>query len=655
MKRPARLLIIPLLALATSGPSGAEHRTDIAAQGRRAQAYHLYSLAQQAMLGRDFAMAAEFLERAAERDPSPGLLLELAELRYALNDLDRAGDLARRIAATRPDHPGLHRLLGDVHETQAREGIEPEENTRRAVAAYLEALRIDPEDREACEELAQIYYGQGRLQEARDLLVSFSRAVPLTPPMSLLFGKILARTGQLSEAEEILAPIVARYPANLEAADTLARLFEHQDRRDEAIDVYRMVRGTSAPTAYLQRQLGSLHLQKGQYLDAIRELELGQRIEPRDHRGLLLLAQAYEGAGRFDDALRAFDGVVGMDGNDLEARFRRAHLLHREGEIEEARTALQEIIGGAPPPDEMDERGAAILSLALSQMGLIDLEERDYAAAAAAFSRALEVSPDPGAELYLLLGRSTLEDGRPDAAQRVLQEASRRHPSNLDLQVLEGELLLALGNVARAREFYASLLQDHGGSPGAYVKISEALLRRERFEDAEVFLQEGTGLHPEDDALYFARGAANERMGRIEAAERYLSRSIRLNPKNAMALNYLGYMLAERGMKLKDSIRYVERALAIEPRNPAYLDSLGWAQFKLAMYEAAERNLRTAARYDRGDPTIREHLGDLYAATGRPQEAIREWQEALSRAPDNPERIRGKIQKVLAGLDSGKR
>jgi tetratricopeptide (TPR) repeat protein len=120
-----------------------------------------------------------------------------------------------------------------------------------------------------------------------------------------------------------------------------------------------------------------------------------------------------------------------------------------------------------------------------------------------------------------------------------------------------------------------------------------------------------------------------ERLGRIGDAERFLARAIRINPNNAPALNYLGYMLADRGIRLRDSVSYVERALSLDPRNPAYLDSLGWAQFKLALYEPAEKNLRDAARYDGTDPTIREHLGDLLMATGRLAEALKEWEAAL--------------------------
>jgi tetratricopeptide (TPR) repeat protein len=651
-----RLILLPCMIVAM-GATSTQTRADldVGHLSRQAQAYHLYSLAQQALLGRDYVIALEFLERAIERDASSGILLELAELRFALNDLNLAGDLARRLVETDPNLAGAHRLLGDIYSSQVREGIAPETNLARAVESYRAALGVDAGDREACHALGELYYHSGRLQEAGDLLTSFSARRPLDPPMSLLLGKVFARTGRHQEAEEILGRIIVLSPRNVEATDTLARIYEDQQRYAEAIDLYRTLRDNSAPTAYLQRQIGTLLLQAEEFEDAIRELEVGQRMDSRDTRGLLSLAQAYEGAGRIRDAMLSYDRVIEADGDHIEARFLRAQLQQSEGESDAARSEFErliEIVGKRPGATRSD---GTVISLVYSQIGVIDLEQRNYSAASKAFTQALEFSSAPDPELFLLLGRSRLDGGEMDQAQRVVKEASRRYPANLDLRIFEGEVLITRGHVSRARQIYADLLEDNGSSSDAYVKISDALLRRERFQDAETFLKEGTHLHPTDDALFFARGAANERMGHIALAERYLSKSIHLNPNNAMALNYLGYMMAERGINLRDSIRYVERALELDPKNPAYLDSLGWAQFKLSRYEPAERNLRSAARYDRSDPTIREHLGDLYAATGRMLLAIREWENALSRAPENPDRLRMKIERARSTMDASRR
>ena len=61
-----------------------------------------------------------------------------------------------------------------------------------------------------------------------------------------------------------------------------------------------------------------------------------------------------------------------------------------------------------------------------------------------------------------------------------------------------------------------------------------------------------------------------------------------------MALNYLGYMLADRGTRLDEALGYIRRAVALDPQNGAYLDSLGWAYYKMGNYELAEENLRRA-------------------------------------------------------------
>jgi len=67
-----------------------------------------------------------------------------------------------------------------------------------------------------------------------------------------------------------------------------------------------------------------------------------------------------------------------------------------------------------------------------------------------------------------------------------------------------------------------------------------------------------------------------------------------------------------------------------EPMNGAYLDSLGWVYFKMGDYEQAEENLRQAVERDQSDPTVHDHLGDLYEKTGRIRLAAAQWELSLA-------------------------
>ena len=117
------------------------------------------------------------------------------------------------------------------------------------------------------------------------------------------------------------------------------------------------------------------------------------------------------------------------------------------------------------------------------------------------------------------------------------------------------------------------------------------------------------------------------------------------DPDNATALNYLGYMLAERGERLDESVDLLKKALQIEPENGSYLDSLGWAYFKSDKLDLAEDNLRRAADQLKTNSVIQDHHGDVLFKLGRVDEAIAAWTRALN--GDGDSLNRGDIDKKI--------
>ena len=121
---------------------------------------------------------------------------------------------------------------------------------------------------------------------------------------------------------------------------------------------------------------------------------------------------------------------------------------------------------------------------------------------------------------------------------------------------------------------------------------------------------------------------------------------------NAPALNYLGYMLAERGERLDESVTLLRKALQIDPDNGSYLDSLGWAYFKSDKLDLAEDHLRRAADQLKTNSVIQDHYGDVLFKLGRYDDAIAAWTRALGGDGDSINRtdidkkIRGARQKV---------
>ena len=127
----------------------------------------------------------------------------------------------------------------------------------------------------------------------------------------------------------------------------------------------------------------------------------------------------------------------------------------------------------------------------------------------------------------------------------------------------------------------------------------------------------------------FLLGAIFERQKKYDQAEEQFRKVLDANPRNASTLNYYGYMLADRGIRLEEATDLIKRALADDPNNAAYQDSLGWAYFKQNKLDEAEELLRQAATRESHDPTILSHLGDVYAKMGKDSLAEAQWQKSL--------------------------
>ncbi|HEY2843654.1 MAG TPA: tetratricopeptide repeat protein, partial [Bryobacteraceae bacterium] len=189
--------------------------------------------------------------------------------------------------------------------------------------------------------------------------------------------------------------------------------------------------------------------------------------------------------------------------------------------------------------------------------------------------------------------------------------------------------------------------------------VGQIDIRLKRWKDAEdAFAKAEPLATKKDDRIYllFLRGELADREKHMDQAEQYFHQALALDPTNAMTLNYLGYMLADKGIRLPEALKFIRQAVDIEPMNGAYLDSLGWVYFKLGQYELAEDNLRQAVQRDQTDPTVHEHLGDLYEKTGRIRLAAAQWQLSLAEfAKSSPADVDpGDVTKVQRKLESAR-
>src|SRR3982750_4241164 len=147
------------------------------------------------------------------------------------------------------------------------------------------------------------------------------------------------------------------------------------------------------------------------------------------------------------------------------------------------------------------------------------------------------------------------------------------------------------------------------------------------------------------------RGALYERLKKFDFSEAEFRKVLHINPENAGAMNYLGYMLADRSVRLDEAYQLIKKAIDQDPNNGAYLDSLGWVYFRQGKLTEAEGVLVRALDRIGTDPTVHDHLGDVYFKLGKTRDAISQWQASLkeyqkSQSDSDPDDV-AKVTKKL--------
>jgi tetratricopeptide (TPR) repeat protein len=236
-------------------------------------------------------------------------------------------------------------------------------------------------------------------------------------------------------------------------------------------------------------------------------------------------------------------------------------------------------------------------------LGQIAIEQQQWAEAAEYLKKVLVFNPQLE-QAYYDLARAQIGAGDNAGAVATLEVARGKYSSNFVIEFL----------TATAH----SGMKDHAGAIRHYTR-------------AEI-VAGATNDKRLTSGFYFQFGAALERNGNRDEAEKYFEKCLALAPGDAEALNYLGFMWAEQGVNLERAKDLIGRALKAEPDNEAFLDSMGWVLFKLNQpAPALEFLLKAVAKSGEPDATLYDHLGDIHAALQQMEKAREAWARSLGR------------------------
>ena len=605
------------------------------------------------------------------------------------------------------------------------------EYVNKAIDFYKQAIKSDPSASYIAEELTEFYVQTGQfdkaLQEANDLL----KANPANNDARKILARIYSRgigdpdqgridQTALKNALEQYLKITQQDPKDTESLAMLARLYRVSRDEAAAEKAYRQVLAIDPNDEDSLNGLAMVYADRGDLPNAIAMLKQAIDKNP-DPRMVVMLAEFYEqtkdfsnaadtmkqaltltndnrirqalavdlyAAGRFDEAVTAFQDLANEDPRNVklqlqiaeilerkhdfagasaalakahaieaspEVRFAEAELMKLQGKSPQAITAMQALVNDTKK-DQYTEPEKKDRVRMLNFLGSIAAAAGKTQEAVAVFRQISDADPalTPSVEGKII---ETYKSGKDyKLARQEADSALKKFPSDRGVTLEHALLLADLGETEKAIS-EVKALPNSAKDRDDLIAVAQIQDKAKRFEDERKTLETADALstNPEEkQTIEFYRGAMYEREKNYDAAEKSFRSVLATDPENAGALNYLGYMYAERNIRLEEAQQLISKALDNDPDNGAYQDSLGWVYYRLNKLDQAADILRIAVDKVGKDPTVHDHLADVYFKQGKIREAIQQWEASVAEwkvaVPGDQDAVEfAKVSKKLEG------
>lgn len=631
----------------------------------RSTAYYHYTLghmyAEQAGNKGDFLnRAIDNLKLALKADPGASFISEeLSDLYVQSGRLREAVQDAEDALRTNPADMNARRILGRIYTRMigdSQQGKVNDEMLKKAIEQYTKVVEAEPKD-------VDTWLMLGRLQKIAQNSVeaekAYKKVIEIDPNHEdALTGLavVYADLGDSKRSSELLKRLTEKNPS---PRTLMALASQYEQLRDYglAAETLRRAIELQPENPELKRAYAQNLLLADKYDEALAVYKEIAANDPKDWQSQLRISQIYRQKKDFGKAREASSKALAIEPKNVEVLYNEVNILEAEGKTTEAINTLKDLlISTAKRSYSSGEKGNR--ALLLERLGLMYRGAEQYNDAVATFRQIADLDSSLGARAEAQIIDTYRIAKEFQKAVEEADAASKKYPDDKVLLSVRASVLAEVGRADDAaaelkklldgkndRETYISLAQVYEKAKN-YAEMAKAIDAADKLSDSK----------EEKESIVFMRGAMYEKMKKYDAAETEFRKVLELNPKNASALNYLGYMLADRNMRVSDALDFIKQALELDPDNGAYLDSLGWAYYRAGDLPKAEEYLRRAIDRFSKDPTVHDHLGDVYFKQGNLKDAIEHWQLSLKEWENSSpsERDATEMAKVQKKLDSAK-
>lgn len=616
----------------------------------RSSAYYHYGLAHiyedlATTQGRsDYAtQAIEEYKLALAADPNSMALQDgLADLYFKVGRIREAVQTAQDQVKKNPDDLEAHRLLARIYFRSLGEMQNGQQSDmlKLATAEYETLARLEPNNSENHLLLGQLYEVQHDSTKAE---MQFKRARQLDPDSEdalLNMARLYSEQGDLQRVVATLTTI----PETDRTARTefaLGATYDQLKKYKEAATAYQRSIDNDGDTPDTRKALGSALLSDGQVDKAEKVFADLVKADPNDAQSAIRLAEAQRRMGHYNDALATLKHAETLLPDSEELAYNEALTYDALGKYSEGEAILTKLLSAAPKQGtEFTDGEKNNRAIFLDRLGILYREENKTDLAVQTYQKMIDLGSDYTTRGYQGQIDAYRDAHQMDKATEVAAAAAKSLPKDRNVQQAYGAQLADTGKVDEGIAIVKAQLNGKTEDRDTYLSLAQMYIRLRKYDEAKSAIDKAEAMssRPDDKLfVYFLRGTLADKQKDMAGSETQFRRVLQIDPNNAGALNYLGYMFADHGVKLQESVSMLKKAVELDPQNGSYLDSLGWAYFKLGENAKAEAELEKAIQRSPDEAAIHDHLGELYEKTGRLKQAVAQWERSLAEYARTPQ------------------
>ena len=655
-----------ILALAVSAAAAFGQS---AQQPDHASSYYYFALGHMyAELAGGGGFRGEYVTRAIDNyklalkaDPGAKIIAdELSEFYLQAGRLREAQNDAEEALKVNPRDVSAMRLLARIYSRQIRTANNRVDDAmvRKTIEQYQKIVAIDPKDVDSWVMLGQL---QAATRAGADAEASYRKALAIEEDNEdALTGLalLLSEQGKNDEANDMLRRAAAKNPSQ-RSLQALAVSYEQMKEYSLAADTIKKLLQTDPENSgELKHAMAADLIQADRLDDAMAVYQELVADEPGDAQAYLRMSQLHRQRRNFAAAREMNDKALAIEPGSLDMRVNNVKILESESKIDQAIAEMKSIVESTSRRNYNQQQRADRIRL-LGVLGEMyrNYDRTDDAVGTYRLIEDLDSNTGPAVAGEVI---ESYRSGRQyTKAQQEAEAALRKFPDDPALHIRHATVLAEQGNVEPALAEVRKTLEARGPRE-LNLALAEIYDKGRKYDEmAKVLDAAEKASESKDDksSIWFMRGAMLEKQKRYDQSEAEFRRVLEADPGNVSALNYLGYMNANRNVKLQESLSLIQKAVAKEPDQGAYLDSLGWAYYRLGRLEEAEPILREAALRTPRDPTVHDHLAEVLLKRSKTQEAVAQWEISLKEWQLTPpsEMDANEMGQVRSKLDSARK